>query len=106
MNILLELSKRNTEWLKMAYNITKSSDKAKDLVQDMYVKMADNDTELRVEYTNFIYKVMANIHKNQFRDNNTFVEDGERIKVQFASLDNNEIIYTKDGYQTNKNNEL
>ena len=49
---------------------------------------------------------MANIHKNQFRDNNTFVEDGERIKVQFASLDNNEVIYTKDGYKTNKNNEL
>ena len=55
MDTLLELSKRHKEWLKMATKITSSSDKAQDLVQDMYLAMGLSDSVLREEYSNFIY---------------------------------------------------
>lgn len=93
MNTLLELSKRHKEWLKMATKITSSSDKAQDLVQDMYLAMGLSDSVLREEYSNFIFTVMQNIFLNQFKKNNTFIEGKEVKKVTFVSIDDENEIF-------------
>lgn len=87
MDTLLELSKRHKEWLKMATKITGSSDKAQDLVQDMYLAMGLSDSVLREEYSNFIFTVMRNIFLNQVKRNNTFIEGKEVKKITFVSID-------------------
>ena len=87
MDTLLELSKRHKEWLKMATKISGSSDKAMDLVQDMYLIMGTNDSVLREEYSNFIFTVMKNTHLNQYKKSNTFIQDKEVHKVNFVSLE-------------------
>lgn len=93
MNTLLELSKRHREWLKMATKITGSSDKAQDLVQDMYLAMGLSDSVLREEYSNFIFTVMQNIFLNQFKKNNTFIEGKEVKRVTFVSIDDENEIF-------------
>jgi len=93
MDTLLELSKRHKEWLKMATKITSSSDKAQDLVQDMYLAMGLSDSVLREEYSNFIFTVMQNIFLNQFKKNNTFIEGKEVKKVTFVSIDDENEIF-------------
>ena len=93
MDTLLELSKRHKEWLKMATEITSSSDKAQDLVQDMYLAMGLSDSVLREEYSNFIFTVMQNIFLNQFKKNNTFIEGKEVKKVTFVSIDDENEIF-------------
>lgn len=93
MNTLLELSKRHKEWLKMATKITSSSDKAQDLVQDMYLAMGLSDSVLREEYSNFIFTVMQNIFLNQFKKNNTFIEGKEVKRVTFVSIDDENEIF-------------
>jgi DNA-directed RNA polymerase specialized sigma24 family protein len=93
MDTLLELSKRHKEWLKMATKITSSSDKAQDLVQDMYLAMGLSDSVLREEYSNFIFTVMWNIFLNQFKKNNTFIEGKEVKRVTFVSIDDENEIF-------------
>jgi DNA-directed RNA polymerase specialized sigma24 family protein len=93
MDTLLELSKRHKEWLKMATKITSSSDKAQDLVQDMYLAMGLSDSVLREEYSNFIFTVMQNIFLNQFKKNNTFIEGKEVKRVTFVSIDDENEIF-------------
>jgi DNA-directed RNA polymerase specialized sigma24 family protein len=93
MDTLLELSKRHREWLKMATKITGSSDKAQDLVQDMYLAMGLSDSVLREEYSNFIFTVMQNIFLNQFKKNNTFIEGKEVKRVTFVSIDDENEIF-------------
>ena len=93
MDTLLELSKRHKEWLKMATKITSSSDKAQDLVQDMYLAMGLSDSVLREEYSNFIFTVMQNIFLNQFKKNNTFIEGKEVKRITFVSIDDENEIF-------------
>lgn len=87
MNTLLELSKRNDDWLRMATKITGCKEKARDLVQDMYLKVGLSDCFIKKEYSNFIYTVMNNINKNQYKKDNTFVENGERVTIEIKSLE-------------------
>lgn len=93
MDTLFELSKRHKEWLKMATKITSSSDKARDLVQDMYLAMGLSDSVLREEYSNFIFTVMQNIFLNQFKKNNTFIEGKEVKRLTFVSIDDENEIF-------------
>tara|TARA_R110000850_G_scaffold6590_1_gene25447 strand:- start:401 stop:676 length:276 start_codon:yes stop_codon:yes gene_type:complete len=86
MSILLELSLRNTEWLKMATKITSSKERARDLVQDMYLAIALSEPIFRTDYSNFIYTVMVNINRNQYKKNNTFIEGKEVVKITFVDL--------------------
>ena len=84
---LIQLSKRHKEWIKMATKISGCSDKAMDLVQDMYVIMGTKESSLRQEYSNFIFTVMKNTYLNQYKKTNTFIQDKEVHKVNFISLE-------------------
>ena len=89
-NILIELSYEHYTWINMATEICGCEDKAKDLVQDMYLKMGSCNTEIRNTYS-YIYRVIKNIHLNQ--DRKFYLDKKNRKdKVIFIEL-NPEIWY-------------
>jgi DNA-directed RNA polymerase specialized sigma24 family protein len=78
--MLDELAKKNNKWLSMAYNLCKDYDYAKDIVQDMYLKIYDinqkyPEKEIKDVY---VWTVMYNIIKENYRLNS---------KYQVVSLD-------------------
>ena len=54
--MLIELSKRDKEWRKMAFHICKSKDLADDIVQDMYIKFSNYNKALNDYYIFFALK--------------------------------------------------
>lgn len=96
MSVLLELSKRHKEWLKMATRISGCSDKAKDLVQDMYLKIGLSECEIKKEYSNFIYTIMSNIFSDQLRKSSSYKENKNRVYIQKVSLDDDFIKFNND----------
>lgn len=91
MNILLELSKRHDDWVKMATKICGCKEQAKDLVQDMYLKIGQSELSVKKEYSNFIYTVMDNIKKDSNRKNNSYIDDKKRVFVLTLSLEEDAI---------------
>jgi DNA-directed RNA polymerase specialized sigma24 family protein len=72
--MLEELSKKNKKWLSMAYNLCKDYDYARDIVQDMYLKIYDinqkyPEKEIKDVY---VWAVLCNIIKENQRVNNGF----------------------------------
>ena len=63
---LTELSKKHKNWLKIAYSICECRENSKDLVQEMYLKMNNNKTDIK-NVNSFIYKVIKRIHLNDER---------------------------------------
>ena len=59
------LAKNNTLWLKMAYDISKDRDTAKDMVQDMYLKLHKIEKEINNSYVYFTLKSLYNDSKKQ-----------------------------------------
>tara|TARA_R110000851_G_scaffold50558_4_gene120748 strand:- start:378 stop:653 length:276 start_codon:yes stop_codon:yes gene_type:complete len=87
-NILLELSKRNKEWLRMAYKICGCYESSKDLVQDMYLRIGLKNPELREEHSDYVYKIMKNIILNNERKK--YVNQTKMLnKVKFVRIDTN-----------------
>lgn len=54
--MLQEISKKHSLWLKMAYGICKDTELAKDIVQDMYIKVSDIQKELNDYYIYYILR--------------------------------------------------
>jgi DNA-directed RNA polymerase specialized sigma24 family protein len=72
--MLEELSKKNKKWLSMAYNLCKDYDYARDIVQDMYLKIYDinqkyPEKEIKDVY---VWTVMYNIIKENYRLNSKY----------------------------------
>lgn len=59
------LAKNNNLWLKMAFDICKDRDTAKDMVQDMYIKLYKVDKEINNSYVYFTLKSLFNDSKKQ-----------------------------------------
>ena len=74
-----QLSKNQSLWIKYANSICKDSDLAKDLVQDMYLKLYDSKKEINNSY---VYSVI----KNLFLDSKS---TGQEIKdeIQWSEPD-------------------
>ena len=62
--MLIELAKKNKQWIKYAYLICKDYDLANDLVQDMYLKLSEIGKSVN---DNFVYKTISNLHKDHFK---------------------------------------
>jgi DNA-directed RNA polymerase specialized sigma24 family protein len=71
--MLEELAKRDTQWRKIAFNICKDRELADDLVQEMYLKLADCSKEIN-DY--FVIIVIRNLFLNIVKQNKTvYLED-------------------------------
>lgn len=66
--MLEKLAENHNEWVRYALSVCGNYDDANDLVQDMYIKMAENDKEVNKSY---IFCVIKNIFLDQYRKQKT-----------------------------------
>jgi DNA-directed RNA polymerase specialized sigma24 family protein len=92
--MLEQLAKRDKDWRKMAYQICGDKMTADDLVQDMYIKMANCQKEVN-EY--YIIRVMINLFKDGIKSNNKFTELSDNIVSSHSTfeLDDKEFKFVK-----------
>ena len=87
--MLQELAKNHAQWLKMAERITKNSEDAKDLVQEMYIKLIDKDDEVTPFY---VFKTLHSIFIDEKRKNNPYFYEipdnlsAEEVEVEYIEL--------------------
>ena len=72
--MLEELSKNNSKWLKMAYNICGDYNYSKDVVQEMYLKIYENSLKNpdKVFKDVYVWQVITNIIKDNYKTNNKY----------------------------------
>ena len=88
MSILLELSKHDKKWRNYALKITKDTDAANDLVQDMYLKMINYEGK---EWNNgYIYLSLLNLFRDSIRKKDVIKEavDIDLVKNNLGFYDN------------------
>ena len=92
--MLEQLAKKDKDWRKMAYQICGDKMTADDLVQDMYIKMANCQKEVN-EY--YIIRVMINLFKDGIKSNNKFTELSDNIVSSHSTfeLDDKEFKFVK-----------
>jgi len=76
--MLEQLAKRDKDWRRIAFNICKDKTLSDDLVQEMYLKMADCTKEIN-EY--YVIRVMINLFKDNLKEQKRFTELTDTIKV-------------------------
>jgi hypothetical protein len=85
------LSKNNELWLKMALQICRDEDTAKDLVQDMYLKLYDVNKELSNSY---IYFTLKSIYTDQVKESS--LKNRIVLINDFSNFDNDFEVYDLD----------
>lgn len=99
MNILDKLAEKHNDWIRMAFNICKCSDYSKDVVQDMYIKMYEQDQ--KIENFNprdvYVWVTILNIIKEDNRTKQNQVTINECLnlatKDNIYEFDDDELMY-------------
>jgi DNA-directed RNA polymerase specialized sigma24 family protein len=86
------LSKNNDLWFRMALQICRDEDTAKDLVQDMYLKLYKADKELSNIY---VYFTLKSIYTDQVKESSTknridLINDFANFEIEFDTYDFNQ----------------
>jgi len=81
---LNSLYKENSKWLSIAFSFCRCQDKAKDIVQDMYLKIGVKGLKTEVNYC-YIYSIIKNCYLDNKREF-SFVKNKERINVTFVEF--------------------
>lgn len=81
MRAIEKLALRNEYWYNTALTICKDKDLAKDLVQDMYIKLADSEFESDW----YVINTIRNLFVDMIRTNKTVVSDD--IVNEFGNLE-------------------
>jgi len=68
MKGLQEIAERDSEWRKIALRITQNKDHADDIVQSMYLKLADKEEDVNDYY---IAMTLKSIFIDDYRKHNT-----------------------------------
>jgi len=90
---ITQLSKKNGLWLKMALKICKNPEHAKDLVQDMYVRIATAKPKPNKLTDGYIFATLRNLLRDDVKKNTTFIRNNVKYKVFFIDLDDDQINY-------------
>ena len=72
--MLDKLAQRHNEWLKLAFKICRNTENAKDLVQDMYIKVYNSGKEYEEINECYIYFIMRNQFLNEIEAEKKFVD--------------------------------
>jgi len=99
--MLEELAKKQDKWIKMALSLCQDVDQAKDIVQDMYIKMYDihqknPETKIRDVY---VWVVMYNMVKDNYNLQQKYIkipiEDVLHLSVQdnIVEIDDTDLMY-------------
>lgn len=99
--MLEKLSKFHNEWLRIATSICKSEDKAKDLVQDMYIKMSKSKRTFE-EINNkpgklrwYIYRVINSVFIDELRKKKNVISIEELHSLEDLKEDNDTLEFRK-----------
>jgi RNA polymerase sigma factor (sigma-70 family) len=82
MTLLDKLAERDSDWIRMAQSFGLTIDSARELVQDMYVKLYDKTTLDKIKYgdddvnTFYVYVTLRNLYY-----------DRQRVKITYVDLD-------------------
>jgi DNA-directed RNA polymerase specialized sigma24 family protein len=93
MSILLTLSLKNKLWLQMALKITKNKEHAKDLVQDMYLRIAMAKPQPTKLTDGYIFATLNNLCKDSVKKNTTFISKKIKHKVYFVDINDDKFNY-------------
>ena len=94
--MLEKLCLNNDLWLKMALQICNDTDTAKDLVQDMYLKLHNQNKELSNSY---IYFTIKSIYLDSVKESS--------LKNRIVLIDDfKEYEYLNDNYDIDKDNDI
>jgi len=85
--MLEELHKKHNTWLSMANGICKDSELAKDLVQDMYIKLSRYEKELNDFY---VYYAIKHLFIDYLRENNKRIKAEHNHDYLFQHLETEE----------------
>lgn len=87
--MLEKISIKDSLWQSMAFSITKDKNEAKDLVQDMYLKVFEYNVSDSKCTDVFIYIVMSNIYKSNIRKSNR--QYNKTICHEFNNVDDGKL---------------
>lgn len=91
--MLTTLAKKDKVWRKLAYNLTKNKQQADDLVQDMYLKLA-NETKQLNDY--YVYLTIKHLFYHSKRGINTIsIEDIQHLQIDETTITEERIFIDK-----------
>lgn len=94
MKLLNKLAERDADWLRMAKSFGLNEEWARELVQDMYVKLYEKTTYEKIKYgdddvnTFFVYVTLRNLYYDQIRTRQTFLTIQEGFPYDIEEPDN------------------
>lgn len=102
--MLDKLAKHNDLWLKMLINLGADRDEARDLVQDMYLKVYDHPNNYNIAYGEndvnkyYVYHILRSLFIDKFRKSKTNVTIPLDFPIEDLDVDYD---YEKDEYLNN-----
>tara|TARA_R110000822_G_C15259950_1_gene488142 strand:+ start:264 stop:614 length:351 start_codon:yes stop_codon:yes gene_type:complete len=87
------LSDKNKLWLEMALKICKNIEYAKDLVQDMYVRIALAKPRPNKLTDGYIFATLKNLHRDEVKKHTTFIRKNLKHKVYFIDINDDKFNY-------------
>jgi len=76
--ILIELAKKDSQWRKMALQICKSKDLADELVQEMYIKLSNRETNVTDGY---IFVTLRSLFYDSLKNNDILIDDFSKFEL-------------------------
>ena len=80
MDLLEKLSERDADWIRMAKSFGLNDEWARELVQDMYIRLYEKTTYAKIKYgdddvnTFYVYITLRNLYYDQCRTRQTFLQ--------------------------------
>lgn len=94
MKLLQKLAERDADWMRMAQSFGLTKEWARELVQEMYIKLYEKTTFEKIKYgdddvnTFFVYVTLRNLYYDQKRTRVTFQEIQEGFPEDMESTEN------------------
>lgn len=94
MDLLEKLAERDADWMRMAQSFGLNEEWARELVQDMYIRLYEKTTYEQIKYgdddvnTFFVYVTLRNLYYDQRRTRETFQQIQEGFPESSEDTEN------------------
>ena len=87
------LADKHKLWLEMALKITKNIEYAKDLVQDMYVRISLGKPNPIKLTDGYIFATLRNLRRDEVKKTTTFIRKNVKYKVYLIDINDEQFNY-------------
>ena len=87
------LADKHKLWLEMALKITKNVEYAKDLVQDMYVRISLGKPNPIKLTDGYIFATLRNLRRDEVKKTTTFIRKNVKYKVYLIDINDEQFNY-------------